>query len=109
MPKPKCGVRFSFNPSSVSMRQFNCIKIATLSAHVPLMLYRRPKEVGNMSQIDTKLHRLKQVLRQSEWMNRSILDTAALKAGEDLCDKARDALAEHREADRRTRQGEEPL
>jgi hypothetical protein len=30
-------------------------------------------------------------------MNRSVLDAAALKAGEDLCDKAREDLAKHRE------------
>ena len=51
-------------------------------------------------QIDHKAHELELVLRRAEkrlaWMNRSVLDAAALKAGEDLCDKARDDLATHK-------------
>jgi hypothetical protein len=51
-------------------------------------------------QIDHETHELELVLRRAEkrlaWMNRSVLDAAALKAGEDLCDKARDDLATHK-------------
>lgn len=48
-------------------------------------------------QVDPELHRLEQVLRRAqkrlEWMNRSVLDPAALKAAEDLCEKAGEDLA----------------
>ena len=53
-----------------------------------------------MSNSDPDLHRLEEALRRAQkrlaWMNRSVLDAAALKAGEDLCDKAREDLATHK-------------
>jgi|HubBroStandDraft_6_1064221.scaffolds.fasta_scaffold4006367_1 hypothetical protein len=47
-------------------------------------------------QIDPEAHRLEQVLQRAkkrlQWMNRSVLDPAALNAAEDLCRKAGDDL-----------------
>jgi hypothetical protein len=51
------------------------------------------------STFDPELHRLEVVLRRAEkrleWMNRSVLDAAALQAAGDLCEKAREDLATH--------------
>ena len=59
-----------------------------------------------MSNSDPELHRLEDVLRRAQkrlaWMNRSVLDAAALKAGQDLCDKAREDLAAHNKRSRLT-------
>ena len=60
-----------------------------------------------MSNSDPDLHRLEEALRRAQkrlaWMNRSVLDAAALKAGEDLCDKALEDLAKHREQEAASR------
>jgi hypothetical protein len=51
-------------------------------------------------QFDLESHRLEQVLRRAQrrlaWMNRSVLDAAALTAVADLCDKASEDLEAHK-------------
>jgi hypothetical protein len=68
-------------------------QIAAFSLHpndaCPIVVLPEPKEAGNMQkQVDLELHRLDQILwrarKRLEWMNRSVLDAAALKAAKDF-------------------------
>jgi hypothetical protein len=70
------------------MRQITAFRLHPNDA-CPIVVLPEPKEAGNMQkQADLELHRLDQILwrarKRLEWMNRSVLDAAALKAAKDF-------------------------